>query len=67
MLIETDSIYAFVKSSDRLKPVADKLMWRIKEGELGEVSASREVFHELYYVSMREGVTLDEYIRRVAA
>jgi predicted nucleic acid-binding protein len=33
----------------------------------GEVSASREVFHELYYVSMREGVTLDEYIRRVAA
>jgi predicted nucleic acid-binding protein len=67
MLIETDSIYAFVKSSDSLKPVADKLMWRIKEGELGEVSASREVFHELYYVSMREGVTLDEYIRRVAA
>jgi predicted nucleic acid-binding protein len=67
MLIETDSVYAFVKSSDSLKPVADKLMWRIKEGELGEVSASREVFHELYYVSMREGVTLDEYIRRVAA
>jgi predicted nucleic acid-binding protein len=67
MLIETDSVYAFVKSSDSLKPVADKMMWRIKEGELGEVSASREVFHELYYVSMREGVTLDEYIRRVAA
>jgi hypothetical protein len=35
MLIETDSVYAFVKSSDSLKPVADKLMWRIKEGELG--------------------------------
>jgi predicted nucleic acid-binding protein len=67
MLIETDCIYAFVKSSDRLKSVADKLMWRIKEGELGEISVSREVFHELYYVSMREGVTLDEYIRRVAA
>ena len=67
MLIETDCIYAFVKSSDRLKPIADKLMWRIKEGELGEITASREVFHELYYVSMREGVTLDEYIRRVAA
>ena len=67
MLIETDTIYAFVKSSDHLKPVADKLMWRIKEGELGEVSASREVLHELYYVSMREGITLDEYIRRVAA
>jgi len=67
MLIETDIIYAFVKESDRLKPVADRLMWRIKEGELGEITASREALHELYYVSMREGVTLDEYISRVAA
>lgn len=67
MLIETDTIYAFVKSSDRLKPVADRLMWRIKEGELGEVAASRETLHELYYTSMREGVTLDEYITRAAA
>ena len=67
MLIETDIIFAFVKASDRLKPVADKLMWRINEGELGEVASSRETIHELYYVSMREGVSLDEYITRVAA
>ncbi len=67
VLIETDTIYAFVKKSDRLKKTADRLIWRIKEGELGEVSASREVIHELYYVSMREGVSLDEYISRVAA
>jgi predicted nucleic acid-binding protein len=67
MLIETDTIYAFVKDSDRLKPTADRLMWKIKEGELGEITASREVLHELYYVSMREGVTLDDYISRAAA
>jgi len=28
---------------------------------------SREVLHELYYVSMEEGVSLDAYIVRVAA
>ena len=67
MLIETDTIYAFVKTSDRLKPVADKLMWRIKEGELGKVAASRETLHELYYTSMKEGGSLEEYISRVAA
>lgn len=67
MLIETDIIYAFVKSSDQLKPIADRLMWRIKEGELGKVAASRETLHELYYTSMREGVSPDEYISRVAA
>jgi predicted nucleic acid-binding protein len=67
VLIETDIIYAFVKESDRLKPIADKIMWKIKEGALGEVCASREALHELYYVSTREGVTLDEYIHRAAA
>lgn len=67
MLIETDMMYAFVKKSDRLKKTADRLIWRIKEGELGEVAASRETIHELYYVSMREGVSIDEYISRVAA
>jgi predicted nucleic acid-binding protein len=67
MLIETDIIYAFVKNTDRLKTVADKLIWKINEGELGIVSVSRETLHELYYVSMKEGISLDEYIRRVAA
>ncbi len=67
MLIETDMIYAFVKKSDRLKKTADRLIWRIKEGDIGEVAASRETIHELYYVSMREGVSIDEYISRVAA
>ncbi len=67
MLIETDILCAFVKNTDRLKPVADKLLWRIHEGELGRVYASREALHELYYVSMREGVSLDEYVRRATA
>lgn len=67
LLIETDTIYAFVKKSDRLKKTADRLMWRIKEGELGEIAASREAIHELYYVSMREGVSLENYVSRAAA
>lgn len=67
MMIETDILYAFVKETDRLKDTADKLLWRIKEGELGEVAASREAIHELYYVSTREGVGVEEYIARVAA
>jgi predicted nucleic acid-binding protein len=66
-MIETDMLYAFVKESDRFKQTADRLMWRIKEGELGEVAVSREALHELYYVSMREGVKLEEYIARAAA
>ncbi len=67
MMIEMDILYAFVKRSDRLKPTADKFMWMVKEGELGEVSASREVLHELYYISREEGVELDGLLTRVAA
>jgi len=66
-MIETDILYAFVKKSDWLKPVADRLMWMIKEDRFGDVAASRESIHELYYVSMEEGATLDEFMTRVAA
>lgn len=67
MMIETDMLYAFVKKSDWLKPTADRLMWMIKENKFGTVYVPREALHELYYVSMEEGVTLDELIKRVAA
>jgi len=67
MMIETDILYAFVKKSDWLKPTADRLIWMVKEGELGEVSASREALHELYYVSREEGVELGGLLTRVAA
>ena len=66
-MIETDVLYAFVKKSDWLKPTADKLMWMVKEGGLGKVYASREAFHELYYVSREEGVDVDGLLTRVAA
>ena len=66
-MIETDVLYAFVKRSDWLKPTADRLMWMVKEGELGEVSASREALHELYYVSREEGVELGGLLTRFAA
>lgn len=66
-MIETDILYAYVKEEDRLKPVADNVMTKIVKGELGTVYISRGSLHELYYVSKREGVSLDEYISRAAA
>jgi hypothetical protein len=36
-------------------------------GDFGLVLTSREVLHELYYVSMEEGVPLESYIYRLAA
>lgn len=66
-MIETDLLYAFIKKEDWLKDAADKIMKRIVNGEFGTVYASRECLHELYYVLKNEGVTLDEYITRVAA
>lgn len=42
-------------------------MRRIVRGEFGVVFTSREVLHELYYVSMEEGVPLESYILRLAA
>ncbi|MDJ0271299.1 MAG: type II toxin-antitoxin system VapC family toxin [Candidatus Caldarchaeum sp.] len=66
MMIESDVIYAYVKSSDWLKPAANKLMTKITRGEFGTVYSSREILHELYYVSLEEGVSLEEFIRRAA-
>ena len=66
-MIETDLMYAFVKKEDWLKPVANKIIKKIINGEFGIVYASRESLHELYYISIEEGVGLDEYISRAAA
>jgi len=67
LMIETDMLYAHVKSDDWLKPTAEKLMQRIVRGDFGVVVTSREVLHELYHVSMEEGVELESYIARLAA
>ena len=67
MIVETDMLYAHVKTDDWLKPTADKVLQRIVHGELGVVFASREALHELYYVSMEEGVPLETYISRIVA
>jgi len=67
LMIEADMLYAHVKTDDWLKPTAEKLMRRIVRGEFGVVFTSREVLHELYYVSMEEGIPLESYILRLAA
>jgi predicted nucleic acid-binding protein len=66
-MIETDMLYAHVKTDDWLKPTAEKLLKRITRGDFGAVSTSREVLHELYYVSMEEGADLESYIARLVA
>ena len=66
MIIESDLLYAYIKESDWLKPVALSVMDMISRGELGEVKASREVLHEIYYVSIEEGISLNEVINRLA-
>jgi predicted nucleic acid-binding protein len=66
-MIETDMLYAYVKSDDWLKPTAEKLIQRIVRGDFGVVTVSREVLHELYYVSMEEGIGLEAYITRIVA
>ncbi len=66
-MIETDMIYAYVKKEDWLKETAKSLISRIINGEFGEVYASRESLHELYYVSTAEGIAPDELITRGAA
>jgi len=67
MLVESDVLYAYVKKSDWLKPVAVKIVEMAVEGALGTLYASREVLHELYYLSVEEGVPPDEYLARAAA
>lgn len=67
MIIETDLLYAYVKKEDWLKQTAVNLIENIADGKYGEVMASRECLHELYYVSMEEGVELDEVISRFGA
>jgi predicted nucleic acid-binding protein len=66
-MIETDMLYAHVKAQDWLTPTAEKLMRRIVRGDFGVVATSREVLHELYYVSVEEGVEIESYIARLAA
>jgi predicted nucleic acid-binding protein len=67
MMLEIDLLYAYVKKTDWLKPAAEEMVKRIVDGRYGTVHASREALHELYYVSMAEGVSLDDYIARAAS
>ncbi|MBM5805046.1 MAG: type II toxin-antitoxin system VapC family toxin [Candidatus Verstraetearchaeota archaeon] len=66
MMIESDVLYAYVKENDWLKEASERLVSKIEKGDFGEVYASREVLHELYYVSLDEEVRIDDYVYRVA-
>jgi predicted nucleic acid-binding protein len=66
-MIETDMLYAYVKKEDWLKETSNSIISRIINGEFGQVYASRESLHEIYYVSKEEGVSNDELVNRGAA
>ncbi len=66
-MIETDMMYAYVKKEDWLKSTATSLISKIVKGEFGQIYASRESLHELYYVSKAEEISTDEIIARFAA
>lgn len=66
-MLESDVLYAYIKHDDWLKKDAVRLVSKIEKGDLGVVCVSREVLHELYYVSMEEEVTIDEFLSRAAA
>ncbi|BCU70089.1 hypothetical protein KN1_13860 [Stygiolobus caldivivus] len=65
-MIESDTLLAHIKSNDRLKTVADTVLLRIAKGEL-RVIASREVFHELYYVLRNMDLSLQEILLKLGA
>jgi hypothetical protein len=56
-MIETDMLYAQVRSDDWLKPTAEKLMQRIVRGDFGIV-ASREVFDSVTGIKRMDPRTL---------
>lgn len=67
MMLESDVLYAVVKPSDWLKGPAERILKKVVAGDLGKVHASRESLHELYYVSMEEGVSVEGYLSRLAS
>lgn len=50
LLLESDLLVAYLKKEDRLKSTAVKVITDVEAGKLGQVQASTEVLHELYYV-----------------
>jgi len=58
MMIETEVLYAHIKTDDWLKSAAENLLREISQGKHGKVLVSREFLHELYYISKEEGTSL---------
>lgn len=50
MLIENDMVLAYYKKKDHLKPIAERLFSKIKQGKLGEVLIPSIFSIELFYV-----------------
>jgi len=40
VILDTDTVYAYLKAENRLKDTADKLLKRIHEGAMGKIGLS---------------------------
>lgn len=67
MMIETDVLFSHVKDEDWLKEDAETILRHVAAGKLGEVRASREAIHELYYLLARTSYPPEEILSKVGA
>ena len=51
----TDILFSHLKDDDWLKDDAETILAQVASGRLGEVLASRETIHELYYLLEKTG------------
>jgi predicted nucleic acid-binding protein len=66
LLVETDIILAHVKERDWLKPYAEAPLKAAEKGEV-ELYASCEALHELYYVAVKLGLSLEQLLEKLVA
>lgn len=66
-MIETDVLFSHIKDKDWLKEDAETILAKVAKGGYGEVHASREAIHELYYLLSRSGETAADVLSKVGA
>ncbi|WP_338599858.1 VapC toxin family PIN domain ribonuclease [Sulfolobus tengchongensis] len=66
MLLESDLLIAHLKTKDKLKDIADKLLLKIAKGEL-TVIVNREIIHEIYYVLRNLNFSIQDILIKIGA
>jgi len=66
-MLETDVLFAHIKEEDWLKKDAETILEEVVSGRLGQVLASREALHELYYLLARSNLAAGDILSKVGA